>query len=120
RCRHRVVPGAGGRAAEPPSGRRRPARRRGAALAAGAPRGGRDGAPPRPAATPRGGRDGPPRGGPSSRDRREGRGRGMTLRSAILTFRIHRFETTLVVGATILSVLVSAAVVSWVWWGGRP
>jgi len=37
----------------------------------------------------------------------------MTLRSAILTFRIHRFETTLVVGATILSVLVSAAVVSW-------
>jgi hypothetical protein len=37
----------------------------------------------------------------------------MTLRSTILTFRIHRFEATLIVGATILSVLVSAAVVGW-------
>jgi ABC-type transport system involved in multi-copper enzyme maturation permease subunit len=37
----------------------------------------------------------------------------MTLRSAILTFRINRFEATLIVGATILSVLVSAAVISW-------
>jgi hypothetical protein len=30
----------------------------------------------------------------------------MTLRSTILTFRITRFETTLIVGATILSMLV--------------
>jgi hypothetical protein len=37
----------------------------------------------------------------------------MTLRSTILTFRITRFETTLIVGATILSMLVSALVVSW-------
>ncbi|MEA2546711.1 MAG: hypothetical protein QOI09_1984 [Chloroflexota bacterium] len=37
----------------------------------------------------------------------------MTLRSTILTFRIHRFETTLIVGATILSVVVSAAIVGW-------
>jgi hypothetical protein len=37
----------------------------------------------------------------------------MTLRSTILTFRITRFETTLIVGATILSMLVSAVVVSW-------
>jgi ABC-type transport system involved in multi-copper enzyme maturation permease subunit len=37
----------------------------------------------------------------------------MTLRSTILTFRINRFETTLIVVATILSVLVSAAVISW-------
>jgi hypothetical protein len=38
----------------------------------------------------------------------------MTLRAAFLTFRIHRFETTLVVGATLLSVLVSAIVTSWI------
>jgi hypothetical protein len=37
----------------------------------------------------------------------------MTLRSAILTFRINRFETTLIVAATLLSVGVSAAVIGW-------
>lgn len=35
----------------------------------------------------------------------------MTLRAAGLTFRILRFETTIVVGATILSILVTAAVI---------
>jgi hypothetical protein len=38
----------------------------------------------------------------------------MTLRIATLTFRIQRFETTLVVGATLLSVLVSALVTTWI------
>lgn len=38
----------------------------------------------------------------------------MTLRAALLTFRMHRFETTLVVGATVLAVLVSAIVTSWI------
>lgn len=42
----------------------------------------------------------------------------MSLRTALLTFRIQRFETTVVVGATILSVLVSAAVVGWFTAGG--
>ena len=37
----------------------------------------------------------------------------MTLRAALLTFRIHRFETILVIGATVVSVLVSAAVIGW-------
>jgi hypothetical protein len=37
----------------------------------------------------------------------------MTLRSTILTFRINRFEAILVVGATLLSVAVSAAVIAW-------
>jgi len=37
----------------------------------------------------------------------------MTLRSTILTFRIHRFEATLIAGATILSVLVSAGIIAW-------
>ena len=36
----------------------------------------------------------------------------MTLRSAILTFRIQRFETTVVVGAAVLSVVVSAIVIA--------
>ena len=36
----------------------------------------------------------------------------MTLRSMILTFRIHRFETTVVVGAALLAVVVSAIVIS--------
>lgn len=35
----------------------------------------------------------------------------MTLRSALLSFRIQRFESTIVIGATILSVLVSALVI---------
>jgi ABC-type transport system involved in multi-copper enzyme maturation permease subunit len=37
----------------------------------------------------------------------------MTLRSAILTFRINRFETTVIVAATLASVVVSAAVIAW-------
>ena len=36
----------------------------------------------------------------------------MTLRGALLTFRIQRFETTVVVGAAILSVVVSAVVIA--------
>jgi hypothetical protein len=36
----------------------------------------------------------------------------MTLRSTLLTFKIQRFETTVVVGAAILSVLVSAVVIA--------
>jgi hypothetical protein len=36
----------------------------------------------------------------------------MTLRGALLSFRIQRFETTIVVGATVLSVVVSAAVLA--------
>lgn len=36
----------------------------------------------------------------------------MTVRSTFLTFKIQRFETTVVVGAAILSVLVSAAVIA--------
>ena len=32
----------------------------------------------------------------------------MTLRSALLSFRISRFETTIIVGAAVLSVIVSA------------
>ena len=38
----------------------------------------------------------------------------MTLRIAALTFRIQRFEMIIVLGATILSVLVSAIVISWI------
>jgi hypothetical protein len=38
----------------------------------------------------------------------------MTLRIVALSFRIQRFEATLVIGATILSVLVSAIVINWV------
>jgi hypothetical protein len=41
----------------------------------------------------------------------------MTLRSAILTFRINRFESTVVVGAAVLSVAVSAAVI-WLFTSG--
>jgi hypothetical protein len=42
----------------------------------------------------------------------------MTLRSTLLTFKIHRFETTVVTGAAILSVLVSAIVIAWFTAGG--
>jgi hypothetical protein len=42
----------------------------------------------------------------------------MTLRSTLLTFKIHRFETTVVAGAAILSVLVSAIVIAWFTGGG--
>lgn len=38
----------------------------------------------------------------------------MTLRIAALTFRIQRFETLVIVGATLLSLLVSVAVIGWV------
>jgi hypothetical protein len=38
----------------------------------------------------------------------------MTLRVAALTFRIQRFEATLVFGAAVLSVLVSAIVMTWI------
>lgn len=38
----------------------------------------------------------------------------MIARSALLTFRINRFEALIVAGATLLSVLVSAAVIGWV------
>ncbi len=37
----------------------------------------------------------------------------MTLRAVLLTFRMARFETTLIVGATVLSLLVSAIVIGW-------
>jgi hypothetical protein len=37
----------------------------------------------------------------------------LSLRSTILTFRIHRFEMTVVVVATAMSLFVSAAVVTW-------
>jgi hypothetical protein len=36
----------------------------------------------------------------------------MTLRSALLSFRIQRFETVIIVGATVLSVVVSAVVIA--------
>ena len=36
----------------------------------------------------------------------------MTLRSVLLSFRIQRFETTIIVGAAVLSVVVSAIVIS--------
>ncbi len=36
----------------------------------------------------------------------------MTLRSVLLSFRIQRFETTIIVGATVLSVAVSALVIT--------
>ena len=38
----------------------------------------------------------------------------MTLRIAALSFRIQRFEATLVLGATILSVIVSAIMIAWI------
>jgi hypothetical protein len=37
----------------------------------------------------------------------------LSLRSVVLTFRIHRFEMTVVIVATLLSVVVSAVVVTW-------
>jgi hypothetical protein len=40
-------------------------------------------------------------------------GRRPPLRIALLTFRIQRFEWTIVLGATVLSVLVSAIVIGW-------
>jgi hypothetical protein len=42
----------------------------------------------------------------------------MTLRSTLLTFKIQRFETTVVAGAAILSVIVSAIVIAWFTAGG--
>ena len=42
----------------------------------------------------------------------------MTIRSALLSFRIQRFETTIVAGATMLSVLVSAIAIGWFTTGG--
>jgi hypothetical protein len=42
----------------------------------------------------------------------------MTLRSALLSFRIQRFETTIVVGATLLSVVVSALAIGLFTTGG--
>jgi hypothetical protein len=42
----------------------------------------------------------------------------MTLRSTLLTFKIQRFETTVVAGAAILSALVSAIVITWFTAGG--
>jgi hypothetical protein len=42
----------------------------------------------------------------------------MTLRSALLSYRIQRFETTIIVGAAILSVAVSAAVIALFTTGG--
>ena len=41
----------------------------------------------------------------------------MTLRGALLSFRIQRFETTIVVGAAILSLVVSAIVI---WLANSP
>lgn len=37
--------------------------------------------------------------------------RGVTLRGALLSFRVQRFETTVIVGAAVLSVVVSAIVI---------
>ena len=42
----------------------------------------------------------------------------MTFRSGLLSFRIQRFETTIVVGATLLSVIVSAIAIGWFTSGG--
>src|SRR5215212_7882870 len=62
---------------------------------------------------PRGGRHRSSRGGPPPGCRgRPYRGRGMTLRSALLSFRISRFETTIIVGGAALSVIVSALVIA--------
>src|SRR5438034_1267984 len=81
----------------------------------------RDAGADRPGGHPRGDRHRPPGRGSTARRRRGAasrRGRGMSLRGALLSFRIHRFESTVVVFAALLSVAVSAVVITLFYGGG--